>query len=94
MLAKIPPQTATVEVEGETFDIRSLTRAEAARFQKLVADGISLADLEIGFIAAATDTPRDEAKAWYEATPSAAVDALINAIKDLSRLDDGAQKSG
>jgi len=93
-LPKILTAHETVEIEGEAFDIRALTRAEAARCQKMVRDGVSLADLEIAVIAAGTDTPRDEAKAWYETTPSHAVDQLIIAIKDLSRLDEGAQKSG
>jgi hypothetical protein len=93
-LPKILVPHDVVEVDGQTFDIRALTRGEAARFQKMVADGVSLADLEIAVLAAGTDTPKDEAQAWYEATPAHAVEVVITAIKDLSRLDEGAQKSG
>jgi len=45
-------------------------------------------------LAAGTDTPADEVTVWYENTPSHAVDQVLVAIKDLSRVDDEAQKSG
>ena len=93
-LPKILTEHATVTIAGQDFDIRSLTRAEAAKLQKMVADGKQGSDLEIEMIAAGTDTPRDEVRAWYEATPSKAVDQLVTAIRDLSRVDDDAQKSG
>ena len=93
-LSKILPEHRTVKIEGQEFDIRALTRAEAARFQKIVRDGAGLAELEIAILAAGTDTPLDEATAWYETTPSHAVDQMIDAIKEISRLTEGAQKSG
>jgi hypothetical protein len=93
-LPKILAAHQTIEVEGSEIDIRALTRAEAARFQKMSHDGKPLADLEIAVIAAGTDTPLDETKAWYESTPSHAVNEVITAIRDLSRLDEEAQKSG
>lgn len=93
-LPKILTAHHTVEVEGVELDIRALSGAEAARFQKMVQDGKTLADLEIAILVAGTDTPVDEVKAWYEATPRYAVNQVLTAIKDLSRLDEEAQKSG
>jgi hypothetical protein len=93
-LPKILTPHETVVVEGVEVDVRSLTRAEASRFQKMVRDGASMADLEIAMLAAGTDTPVDEVKAWYEVTPSTAVDQIIGAIRDVTRLEEGAQKSG
>ena len=93
-LQRIPTSYETVTIEGAEFKIRPITRAEAARCQKLVADGTDVADLEILVVSYGTDTAEDETRDWYASTPSHAVDALLNAIKDLSRLDEGAQKSG
>jgi hypothetical protein len=88
----IPRQT--IEVEGEEVKIRGLTRAEAAEFQKMVRDGKSMADIEIAVLAAGTDTSREETKAWYATAPQHVVDPIIDAIKDISRFSEGAQKSG
>lgn len=91
-LPKVAGNSETVEVAGGLFDLRSLTRAESARFQKM-AEGPPDA-LEIAVIACATDTPVDETKEWYAATDSWVVEELLGHIKRLSRLDEGAQKSG
>ena len=94
-LPKILTPTRTVNIDGQDFDLRSLTRAEVALFQKQVSDNKwTMAELEIAVIAAATDTPRDETKEWYEATPSMVVEELIVEIRAMSRMDEGAQKSG
>lgn len=93
-LPKIPPPRSTVEVNGELVEIRGLTRAEAARCQKMVEQGAAWADLEIAVVGYGTDTPTDDVAAWYEATDGHAVEALVDAIKTLSRLDEGASKSG
>jgi hypothetical protein len=93
-LSRIAAVWEVVEIEGEEFKIRSLTRAEAARFQNMAAHNKTLADLEVAVVAAGTETPVDEVQAWYKDTATHVVDTLIVAIKDLSRLDEGAQKSG
>lgn len=93
-LPKILGQLETVSVAGAAFDLRVLTRAEAARLQKMVADEAGAAELEITCIAAATDTPPDEVRDWYASTPSWAVEELMGHIKRVSRLDEEAQKSG
>ena len=87
-------QHATVDVDGEEIKIRSLSRGETAQLQNMVKKGADLADLEVFLIPAATDTPKDEAKSWYETAPNGVVPPLIEAIRVLSRLDEEAQKSG
>jgi hypothetical protein len=93
-LPKIRGGIESVEVGGERFELRVFTRAEAARFQRLVSKDIEPADLEIAVIAGATDTPEDEVREWYDQTPSWAVEELMAHIQRVSRLTEGAQKSG
>lgn len=93
-LPKVATTFESVDVAGAIFDVRCLTRAESARLQKLVAADTDAAELEIECIAAATDTPVDEARDWYAATPAWAVEELINHIQRISRLSGEAQKSG
>lgn len=94
-LPKILAQHSTITVEGETVDIRSLTRAEVAKIRKMAADGATLDELEMVVLQYGTDTPKEDVVAWYETTPSHAVDPIITAIRELSRVDEEeAQKSG
>lgn len=93
-LPKVSTSFETVDVAGSLFDIRCLTRAESARMQKLVAADTDPAELEIECIAAATDTPVDETREWYAATPAWVVAELIDHIQRISRLSGEAQKSG
>lgn len=93
-LQRIPTSYETVTIEGAEFKIRPITRAEAARCQKLVGEGTDVAELEVLVLSYATDTDETEVRDWYASTPSGAVDELLNAIRDLSKLDEGAQKSG
>jgi hypothetical protein len=93
-LPKIPTTYEAVDVAGAVFDVRTITRAEAARFQKMQENEAGRDDLEIAVIAAATDTPADEVADWYQKTPGWAVEALIGHIKRISRFDEEAQKSG
>lgn len=93
-LPKVPQAHRTVDVEGVLFDIRGLTRAEAAKLQKMVSDDRPGGELEIAMVAFGTDTPIDEVEDWYSATPAGAVGELLEAIRDLSKLDEGARKSG
>lgn len=93
-LPKVHSAHETIDVGGALFDVRMLTRAEAARFQKMVADDVAAERLEIAVVAAATDTPEPEVTEWYGSTPSWAVEELLGHIKRMSRLDEeGAQKS-
>jgi hypothetical protein len=93
-LPKIYAAIETVEVAGETFELRVITRAEAARFQKMILADAPGDELEVAVIAAATDTPAEEAREWYGATPAWAVNELLEHIQRTSKLDEGAQKSG
>ncbi len=93
-LPKIATTYETVDIAGSLFDVRTITRAEAARFQKMQEAGAARDELEIAVIAAATDTPTDEVRGWYETTPGWAAEELIGHIKRISRFDEDAQKSG
>lgn len=93
-LPKIAANFETVDIAGSLFDVRTITRAEAARFQKMQDAEVGRDDLEIAVIAAATDTPPADVTDWYETTPGWAVELLIGHIKRISRFDEEAQKSG
>lgn len=93
-LPKIATHHETVDVAGALFDVRVITRAEAARFQQMQEGGCKNDELEMAVIAAATDTPADEVADWYAVTPGWAVEELIGEIKRISRFVEGAQKSG
>lgn len=93
-LPKIHAPHETVDVSGSIFDVRVITRAEAARFHKMQEAEAPKDELEIAVIGAATDTPLDDVREWYAATPTWAVEELLGHIKRMSRLDEEAQKSG
>lgn len=93
-LPKFPARRETIEIEGEFIPIRSLTRAEAAAFQKMVAADSPWDELEMAVIAAGTDTDLEEVRDWYKATPGDVAERISTAIRQLSRLDGEAQKSG
>lgn len=93
-LPKILTPHQVVEIEGEEFDLRALTRSEVALFQKQAESKWTMAELECAVIAAATDTPKDEVSEWYETTSTHVVEQLILAIREMSRMTEGAQKSG
>lgn len=93
-LGKVATSHETISVAGTLFDIRVITRAEAATFARMQREHPEAQDeLEIAVIAAATDTPVEETREWYAATPGFAVEELLVAIKRLSRLTEEAQKS-
>lgn len=92
-LPKIYAAVEQVEVAGEKFEVRVLTRADAARFQKMIQAGAPGDELEIACIATALEMPIEEVREWYAATPSWAVQELLDAIQRVSHLDEGAQKS-
>lgn len=93
-LPKFPARRETIQIDDEFIPIRSLTRAEAAQFQKMVAAEVDWAELEMAVIAAGTDTDLDEVREWYKATPGDVAERISTAIRVLSRLDGEAQKSG
>lgn len=93
-LPKINVAFETVAIGEATFDLRSITRLEQARVQKMVEGGAGSDELEVAVIGFATDLPTTEVREWYDATPAWAVQELIGHIQRISRLDEGAQKSG
>jgi len=92
-LPKVHTDHETIDIGGAIFDVRVITRAEAARFQKMTESDAGKDELEIAVIAAATDTPPAEVREWYAATPGWAVEELMGHISRISRLGEGAQKS-
>lgn len=92
-LPKVLAEHRTVTIDGIDFDIRGLTGAEAARCNQMVNQKKTLAELSVEIISCGTDTSKEETKEWYEATPYHVAEQLIDAIRDLSRIDEGAQKS-
>lgn len=92
-LPKFPARKETVEIDGEFIPIRSLTRGEQAQMQQIVEGGLHWSELEMAVIAAGTDTPLDEVREWYAATPGDVAEQLSDAIRVLSRISEGAQKS-
>lgn len=92
-LPKIQLPRETIEVDGQFIEVRGLSRAEAARFQKMTEAGVPWDKLEAAVIAAGTDVSVEEAEEWQAGTPSPAVVAVTDAIKRLSRLEEGATKS-
>lgn len=93
-LPKIHVAFETVKVGDASFDLRSITRLEQARVQRLVEQNAPPDELEVAVIGFATDLPTAEVREWYDATPAWAVQELIDHIQRISRLDEGAQKSG
>lgn len=93
-LPKIYAPMETVEIGGEQFTLRVLTRAEHFKFQKMAEKDAPGDEMEIEVIALATDTPVAAVREWYAATPDWAVKELVDHITRISRLDGEAQKSG
>ena len=92
-LPKIWAPIETVEVAGEQFTLRSITRLEQYRMQKMVESGAPEDELEVTLLSIALDTPAGEVRDWYGATPTWAVNELMGHIRRMSRLDEEAQKS-
>jgi hypothetical protein len=93
-LPKIHTTHETVDIAGSLFDVRVITRAEAARFSKMQDQDAPKDELEMAVISAATDTPLEEVRDWYGATPGWAVEELLGHVKRISRFTEEAQKSG
>lgn len=84
-LPEIALPTDTVTIAGQEIPIRSLSRQEAIDLQKYQTDAD---EGEVYMIACATGLDMDEVRAWRKATPTMAVQPLMEAIVSLSGLDD------
>lgn len=97
-LPKIYAPLETVEIGGEQITLRALTRAEQFQVQKAVKADIPEDEQEILVVSLATDVPLDEARDWYGATPTWAVQELLEEIYRMNKLGEEAraeaQKSG
>lgn len=93
-LPKIDTPMEPVEVAGHQFTLRVLTRAEQFRIQKMVNSGVAEDELEIEALSIAMGVTADEVRAWYAETPAWVIKELIDHVQRISRLDEGAQKSG
>jgi len=98
-LPKFDPPRKSIDVDAEIILIRSLTRKEVAQAQQIqlsaaVADGGDWSELEVFVIACGTDTPLDDVRDWYGKAPNHIPPIISGAIRELSRLDEEAQKSG
>lgn len=90
----LPAHPEIVDVGGQIFEVRGLTRGQAARFKQMVDEKAPLSEIEILVLSYATDTPIDEVREWYEKVEQWVVEELSAHIRRVSRLDEGAQKSG
>ena len=92
-LPKFPARRSTIDIDGSFIEIRSLTRGEQAHLQQIVEAGRHWSDLEKEVIAYGTDTPLADVEEWYQATPGDICERISDAIRELSKLAEGAQKS-
>lgn len=75
--------------DGVKMTIRGLSRAESIQLRGLSDDVLRL---EILCIKAATGVTEEEAEAWHKATPNDEVKGVINAIAELSGLNEDTGK--
>lgn len=84
-LPQVIVKRETVELpNGSTVEVRALLRREVLDLQDAAKAGP--AELEPAMIALATDTDPDAALDWWREAPSDVVDALVEAIADLSGM--------
>lgn len=96
-LPKFPHEHASVDIDGEIILVHGLSRREVAQAQKLsraAEDTGDWSELEIFVIACGTDTPIEEVRDWYGTVPNHVAPTVSNRIRELSRIDEEAQKSG
>jgi hypothetical protein len=79
---KIPSETIRLS-DGQTLEVRGLTRGEALSMQGLAEDVL---EVEVHLLAYGTDTPLDEARAWHKDAPASAVEPITSAVARLSGL--------
>jgi hypothetical protein len=87
------PTNIVLLPDAAQVKVRGLTRGENAKVSQLIEDKL-IKDAEVFILAAATDTSEADAADWYDNTPSAVVEMVLNEIGALTRLDEGATKSG
>lgn len=73
----------TVDIDGQQIQLRGLSRGEV-----LSVKTETPAEMEVQLLAFGLDMNSEEVKAWYDATPSSAVQKLVEKVMALSGLDD------
>jgi hypothetical protein len=91
-LPVLPTRSEVVEVDGQEVKIRGLTRHEAFLVQRLTGDG-DIEGAEVQILAAGTDTPPDEVRAWYQGASNDSVGVIVDAVVRLSGIGEEARKS-
>ena len=80
--------------DGRKVTVRGLTRREVVAISDIPPGPDRNHQVEIHLLAYGTDTPVDEAAAWYEDEDNATVDPLVKAINARSGLGDTGKASG
>lgn len=76
----IPRGTVTLS-DGSAVEVRGLTRAEV-----LSMDGLDAPTIEARLVQFGTDTPAEDAQAWYDASPAHDVGQVVDKVMELSKL--------
>lgn len=76
---ELPRETVAL-AGGQEVEIRGLTRGEVMRMQGLGEK------VEVHLLALGTDTPLEDARAWYEQAPSRDVETIAHAVMRLSGM--------
>jgi hypothetical protein len=84
--------TETIELGGQSFSVRELSRGEAMQMAEAAAakngSEADAAQMEIVLLSHGLDTTLDEVRDWYAHAPSHVVQALVAKIMSLSGMDD------
>lgn len=91
-LPKIDLPRMMVDVAGTEMSVRGLTRSESLKVAELLNKGDQDAAENYG-LSCGCDETEEDMRAWRNSVPSGAVQALVDAIAELSGLNEGAQKS-
>jgi hypothetical protein len=79
----LPSKTITLP-SGSKLKLRGLSRGEALRMASLGEDASAIETLLIEY---AAEVSEDEAKQWHNEAPSGDVQAVVEAVINLSGLD-------
>ena len=85
-LPNVPLPTDTVDINGESVPIKSLSRDAVLRLSNM---GDDAGGAEIMMLSLGTGVTEAEAKAWRETTDAPTADKLLQAIARLSGISRG-----
>jgi len=96
-LPHFDPERRVVELPGGvSVEVRGLSRREFLARPRVDEDDENpdLAELEVFMLAHGTDTPIEDARAWYDTAPAAVVGPVIEAIYAVSGVSVDEGKGG